>query len=74
MKLDIKSFLIGVLSIVCIVLLTGAKDSQSHTHDAYDIYGVAEEDHDHDAYDIYGVAKRNHDHDGDYADPYHSHY
>ena len=27
MKIDLKSFLIGALSVVCVVLLTGAKDS-----------------------------------------------
>ena len=27
MKLDLKSFLIGALSVMCFVLLTGAKDS-----------------------------------------------
>jgi|TARA_Y100000294_G_scaffold69187_1_gene65487 hypothetical protein len=27
MKLDLKSFLIGALSVVCFVLITGAKDS-----------------------------------------------
>ena len=34
----------------------------SHTHDYYDVYGVARKNHDHD------YADDNHDHDYDYAD------
>ena len=39
--------------------------SDGHTHDSYDIYGVAQQSHEHDAYDIYGVAKQGHSHQRD---------
>ena len=74
MKLDLKSLIIGALSVVCLVLLIGAKDAQYHTHDSSDIYGVAEENHDHYSSDIYGVAEESHDHDGYYAEESHDHY
>ena len=37
MKLDLKSFLIGALSVVCFVLLTGAKDSHEGEVGTYQV-------------------------------------
>jgi hypothetical protein len=37
MKLDLKSFLIGALSVVCFVLITGAKDSHEGEVGRYQI-------------------------------------
>tara|TARA_B100000315_G_scaffold51826_1_gene46236 strand:+ start:303 stop:524 length:222 start_codon:yes stop_codon:yes gene_type:complete len=44
MKIDLKSFLIGALSVVCVVLLTGAtKGNKPQQITAYDIYSKVDE-------------------------------
>ena len=37
MKINLKSFLIGALSVVCVVLLTGAKDSHKDEVGRYQV-------------------------------------
>jgi hypothetical protein len=45
--------------------------ADGHTHDSYDVYGIAKKGHTHDSYEVYGVAKKGHTHtcyvDGDTA-------
>ena len=61
-KIDVKSFLIGALSFLSILLFMG--QSSYHTHPEY-----ADSYHSH-----YEYADDNHDHYWDYAAKYHSHY
>jgi hypothetical protein len=61
-------FLIGVWGLLGTIWLKPANvnaHADGHTHDSYDVYGVAEEGHSHD------YAEEGHSHD--YADSYHTH-
>jgi hypothetical protein len=45
--------------------------ADGHTHESYELYGIAKGGHTHTGSDVSNVAKKKHTHD--YADSYHSH-
>jgi peptidoglycan hydrolase CwlO-like protein len=84
--LDIKSFIIGILSTICIMLFMGFSSDDSHTHDATDIdyksykyggYGslqAAIKDLEDDLEDLKDNLEDLEDDLDDKADEYHYHY